>query len=157
MVTAAVAPANAAEEYPLYVVINEHSKMCLDVAYGSVDNGARIQQYYCYGGAPTKWRYKPLGNNVFQIINENSKKCLDLPYGNPNTPRGTTLQQWTCWDGVMQKWQIRQDGTNRQWISSVANPSLCLDVKDWNVDPGGTVQVWDCWDANVQKWRHFRQ
>ncbi|MBB5955229.1 hypothetical protein FHS29_001799 [Saccharothrix tamanrassetensis] len=147
-------PAGAAADN-LYVVVNEHSKMCMDVAYGSVANGGRIQQYYCYGGAPTKWRYVPLGNNVFHIVNENSKKCLDLPGGSPSTPRGVALQQWDCWDGPMQRWVIRQMGGDVQQIASYVNPNLCLDVKDWSTTPGATIQAWDCWNGNVQRWRHF--
>src|SRR5262245_26514247 len=74
----------SAEIGGLYVVINKHSHMCIDVAYGSLDDSARVQQYDCYGGPPVTWRYDFFriddDHAYFNIVNLHSGKCLDVPY-----------------------------------------------------------------------------
>ncbi len=139
-----------------FLVSNAHSGYCLDVAYGSTANGARIQQWNCYAGPPEKWRFLHTGNGEFNIINGHSGKCLDLPNGNANTPAGTALTQWTCWAGVMQRWTVHKDNAGRVQIRSVANPQLCVDNKDWSPSPGSTVQATWCGDWNAQKWNRIR-
>ena len=140
----------------LRVVTNEHSNLCLDVAYGSTERGARIQQYTCYGGRPEKWWYEYVPERgAFRIRNDWSNMCLDVPNGYVNW--GVELHQWDCWEGTMQLWVIVQEGDDRQSIRPYNDTTFCLDDKDWNTTPGATIQLWKCNGYAVQKWRHWPQ
>ncbi|MEU7755236.1 RICIN domain-containing protein [Micromonospora sp. NPDC049101] len=166
--------ANAASPGYTYTVVNQHSQNCVDVAYGSVNDGARIQQWTCYGGPPERWRYDYIestyytysylnnGNSVrvdwFYIVNGNSPagspRCLDLPYNNAYP--GAQLQLHGCWNGPMQQWGVVQLGGNLQQIVPRIAPYLCLDDQDWNPSPGANIQLYGCSGLPVQAWTHNR-
>lgn len=65
------------------LVVNQHSKMCVDVAYGSRNQGARIQQYPCHGGPPERWRYDWVTTvnetGYFQIVNQKQRTVPEHP------------------------------------------------------------------------------
>lgn len=165
--------AHAATLGNYYEVVNQWSTKCIDVAYGVVTDGARIQQWTCYHGTPERWRYDYLestyvaysylnGGNPTRVdwydivnqnsVNQHSPKCLDLPYNNAYPH--AQLQQYGCWNGPMQQWGVVQLGNNWQQIVSRANPQLCLDDQDWNRDSGANIQLYWCNGYAVQAWQH---
>ncbi len=160
--------ASAATPGYTYEVINLNSQNCIDVAYGSINDGARIQQWTCYHGRPERWRYDYIestyytysylnnGNSIrvdwFNVVNDYSGRCLDLPYNNAYP--GAQLQQYGCWNGPMQQWGVVQLGNNRQQIVARVAPYLCLDDQDWNRSPGANIQLYWCNGQPVQAWTH---
>jgi hypothetical protein len=100
------APAAAVE--PSYLIVNDFSHKCVDVAYGSTSNGAHVRQYDCYDGAPERWRLRLVdyyqGTAYVQVVNVHSGKCLDVPGGNRTA--GVLLQQWDCWPGPVPTWTL---------------------------------------------------
>lgn len=139
--------------YGPYQFKNDFSHLCMDVAYGATWDGARIQQWDCYGGAPEKWRLDYVstvgGYTYYAFVNVNSGKCLDVPGG--STAWGVELQQWSCWGGDMQQWALISVG------DSVAirnlKSGLCVDDKNWG-GAGAALQQWDCNYLAVQTWRY---
>ncbi|MFE4832449.1 RICIN domain-containing protein [Streptomyces sp. NPDC056672] len=152
----ATTPAQAAPavSYGPYQFKNDYSHLCMDVANGSKVDGARIQQWDCYGGPAEKWRLDVIstinGVNYYAFVNMNSGKCLDVPGG--STTPGVELQQWTCWSGDMQQWALYRAGTSSLTIRNLKN-GLCVDVKNWG-GAGAALQQWDCNDLAVQTWQY---
>ena len=157
VLTAAPSDASAAPRTGVPVLVqNQHSRLCMDVAYGSRADNARIQQYTCYRGLPEQWRFNYLatlhGVNYFEIVNVYSNKCLDVPNGNAR--QGVQLIQYGCWQGPMQLWGVVPvPGTSNVYtISPYLNHGLCLDDQDWNTTPGANIQLWPCNGFAVQRW-----
>ncbi|MFD7896902.1 RICIN domain-containing protein [Streptomyces sp. NPDC059743] len=152
----ATTPAQAAAtvSYGPYQFKNDYSHLCMDVANGSKADGARIQQWDCYGGTPEKWRLDVVstinGVNYYAFVNMNSGKCLDVPNG--STTPGVELQQWTCWSGDMQQWALYTAGTNSLTIRNLKS-GLCVDVKNWG-GAGAALQQWNCNNLTVQTWQY---
>jgi hypothetical protein len=86
-------------------LVNVASGKCLDVANGSTDDAAKVQQWTCHGGPNQQWRVQPAGppGAVF-LVSVNSGKCLDVPAGQ-NGP-GVALDQLTCQGGGNQQWVV---------------------------------------------------
>jgi hypothetical protein len=157
VLTASPAYASSAPRTGVPVLVeNQNSHMCMDVAFGSRDDNARIQQYICYGGLPEQWRFNYLatlhGVNYFEIVNVFSNKCLDVPNGNASP--GVQMIQFGCWQGPMQLWGVvLVPGTiNLYTIAPFLNQGLCLDDQDWNTTPGANIQLWPCNGLTVQRW-----
>src|SRR5690242_17884695 len=82
-------PTVAAAAVPLdggiYTLANASSGKCLEVAGGSVDNGALLQQAAC-DAAATRQQWKIQGRN---LVNAGSTRCADVP--SSSTVSGTQL------------------------------------------------------------------
>jgi beta-glucanase (GH16 family) len=63
---------------------------CMDVAWGSRDNGATIQVAACNGGAAQQFRLTA-GSD---LVNTGADKCVDVT--DWSTANGARLQQWSC-------------------------------------------------------------
>jgi Ricin-type beta-trefoil lectin domain len=82
-------------------IVNENSRLCLDIPNGSSADGALLQQFHCHGGPNQLWRLGDKG----EIVNENSGKCLDIPSG--ATADQVVVQQFTCNGGTNQSWATK--------------------------------------------------
>jgi streptogrisin C len=75
-----------------------HDK-CMDVAWGSRDNGAAIQIAWCSGNPAQQFVLSAAGD----LVNPQSNKCVDVKDWNPNNH--AVLIQWDCHGGANQKWR----------------------------------------------------
>ena len=83
---------------PMYIIINNLTGQCLDVADANPNNGARIQQWECNGGWSEGWYPYLSYNGVYsKIENLRTDKCLDVP---GQTLERVNMQQWGCFDGI---------------------------------------------------------
>ncbi|MEU6069950.1 ricin-type beta-trefoil lectin domain protein [Streptomyces sp. NPDC047082] len=74
--------------------------MCMDVAWGSKDDGAAIQLARCSGNPAQQFVLSTAGD----LVNPQANKCVDaLDNGTGN---GTRLQLWTCAGTPNQKWRV---------------------------------------------------
>ncbi|WP_033438067.1 ricin-type beta-trefoil lectin domain protein [Saccharothrix sp. NRRL B-16314] len=72
--------------------------LCMDVAWGSRDNGAAIQLARCSGNPAQQFVLSGAGD----LVNPQANKCVDVTsWGGTGTP----LQQWECLGGANQKWR----------------------------------------------------
>lgn len=86
-----------------YVIKSAYSKKVLDVAGGSKQNGANVQQYASNGTNAQKWRITVDSANRLTFLNVNSGKALDVSGGIASAGRnvhqyksnGTLAQKWT--------------------------------------------------------------
>jgi hypothetical protein len=150
----AAASSQAAASFGPYLFTNDYSHLCMDVAFGSTADGARIQQWDCYGGTPEQWRLDEVsvinGVHYYAFVNMNSGKCLDVPNG--STAAGVELQQWPCWSGDMQQWALYSAGNGSVTIRNLKS-GLCVDVKNWG-GAGAALQQWYCNNLSVQTWQY---
>jgi hypothetical protein len=140
-----------------YTIVNNFSHMCVDVAYGSLASGARVQQWDCYNGTPERWRFEYVGNvsgeYYYRVRNVNSGKCLEVRDG--YTDNGGIIEQYDCWDGPMQLWTPRTaPATDHVWLVN-RNSGKCLDDTDWSPWAGTSLQQVDCGPYTAQYWRLY--
>jgi ricin-type beta-trefoil lectin protein len=83
---------------------SRHSLMVLDVAGGSLDDGAPIHQWDMHGGDMQRFRIEPLGGGQFALRAVHSGKVLDV--SDWSTDRGARIQQYDWHGGNNQLWQI---------------------------------------------------
>ena len=85
-----------------YTVVVKSSKV-LDVAWGSKDNGANVQQCDYYGNACQQWELRKVGNS-YAIISRNSGKALDV--SGRSKADGANVLQWDYSGAANQLWTI---------------------------------------------------
>lgn len=132
---------------------------CADVAWNSVDNGARVILFDCYGTNNQKWAPiwvagtgTPYGAAMF--VNANSGKCLDLANG--STANGAHVIQWNCHNGSNQQWEVvlpaGADPATHEWPVMFKNRATgkCLDLDNRNTVNGTGFLQWDCEGLNNQ-------
>jgi hypothetical protein len=64
-------------EYPPHLAIAVHRKV-LDVAGGSTNGGANIQQSHWSRSASQIWQIRKHDAGYYEVINDRSGKCLDV-------------------------------------------------------------------------------
>ncbi|MGW7385218.1 ricin-type beta-trefoil lectin domain protein [Streptomyces sp. NPDC054794] len=75
--------------------------LCMDVAYGSRDDGAAIQLARCSGNPAQQFVMSPAGD----LVNPQANKCVDAK--DNGTGNGTKLQLWQCSGTPNQKWRVQ--------------------------------------------------
>ncbi|MGW1556882.1 ricin-type beta-trefoil lectin domain protein [Streptomyces sp. NPDC002144] len=75
--------------------------MCMDVAWGSKDDGAHIQLARCSGNPAQQFVLSQAGD----LVNPQADKCVDAT--DNGTGNGTKLQLWTCSGTPNQKWRVQ--------------------------------------------------
>jgi beta-glucanase (GH16 family) len=79
--------------------VRTQNNMCMDVAWGSRDNGAAIQIVRCNGNPAQQFVLSGAGD----LVNPQANKCVDIAGWNPNND--AVLQLWECSGGANQKWR----------------------------------------------------
>ncbi|GHE42458.1 ricin-type beta-trefoil lectin domain protein [Streptomyces capitiformicae] len=74
--------------------------LCMDVAWGSRDDGAVIQLARCSGNPAQQFVLSTEGD----LVNPQADKCVDAK--DNGTRSGTRLQLWTCSGTPNQKWRV---------------------------------------------------
>jgi hypothetical protein len=74
--------------------------LCMDVAWGSRDDGAVIQLARCSGNPAQQFVLSTEGD----LVNPQADKCVDAK--DNGTGSGTRLQLWTCSGTPNQKWRV---------------------------------------------------
>ncbi|NUP06496.1 MAG: hypothetical protein HOW73_10600 [Polyangiaceae bacterium] len=132
----------AAGRYRLRSLISGH---CLDVAGGSVESGANVQQWACNGLAPQAWDLEGLANDVASLRSAQSGFCLSAQ----GTEPGANVAQLPCDGGT--RWKLENVGLDAYRLVEEAS-GLCLDVAGGSADAGANVQLWSCNDLAPQVW-----
>ncbi|GAA4673441.1 RICIN domain-containing protein [Phytohabitans rumicis] len=152
----AIRPADAAADPAAggtYTVVAGASGKCLEVAGGSVDNGALLQQATCAAGATQQqWRVVASAGR-YNLVNVKSTRCADVP--SSSTASGVQLQQWGCGDGtkVNQLWSFAASSAaaGKFRIASGVS-SLCVSDRDGSTASGNPVIQETCADVARMQW-----
>jgi subtilisin family serine protease len=78
--------------------LRTQNNKCMDVAWGSHDNGAAIQLVTCSGNGAQQFVLNQAGD----LVNPQSNKCVDI--AGWNGANGALLHLWQCAGGANQKW-----------------------------------------------------
>ena len=137
----------------IYYIQNKYSGMYLDVANGSADNGANIQQWSYNGCDAQKFKFVSTGDGYYYILTGASgyTKCVDIDSG--SSADGANVMQWEYWGGEMQKYRVVQqpDGTYAI-LTKASGCASGLDVYNWSTEAGGNINQWNYWGGDCQKW-----
>ncbi|MEV6816741.1 RICIN domain-containing protein, partial [Micromonospora sp. NPDC051296] len=79
--------------------LRTQNNMCMDVAWGSRDNGAVIQIANCSGNPAQQFVLSAAGD----LVNPQANKCVDI--GGWVNADGARLITWECLGGANQKWR----------------------------------------------------
>src|SRR5918994_156497 len=88
---------------------SRHSLMVLDVAGGSLDNGAPIVQWDWHAGNNQRFWIDDAGGDLFSLRSVHSGKVLDV--SGWSADNGAPIQQWDWHGGNNQLWQIVMPST----------------------------------------------
>lgn len=119
--------------------------MCIDVAYGSTNNGATVQMYECSQTSENQYFLIPESGSGKIQWSAHPSKCLDV--NNQWDNNGNAVQLWDC-DAANTYHTFhtpRSDGYPQpiRW-EHVA--SKCVVVDGNNFANGEKMQIWDCDD-----------
>ena len=127
---------------------SKDGKMVMDVAMGSVANGANVQLYQMNGTKAQRFTFLYSGDGYYRIINVNSGKALDVQGGNP----GDWVNIWQYnYNGTdAQLWKVRKntDGT----ITLINKKGKALDVAGGAMGNGTNIQTYTDNGTAAQKW-----
>ena len=94
----------APASYRYYQIVARHSGSCLDVEQASLQDGANVSQYHCWGGTNQQWYLRPVGSGYYEVIARHSGKCLDVEQA--SLQDGANVSQYHCWGGTNQDWRF---------------------------------------------------
>ncbi|WP_144065197.1 RICIN domain-containing protein [Lentzea albidocapillata] len=126
---------------------------CADIAWNSVDNGARAILFDCYGTNNQKWAPVWVAGTGTQygtamFINANSGKCLDLSGSAP--VNGSHVIQWSCHNDTNQQWEVvlpagvDPETYNGPIMFKNRATGKCLDTDHGGIVNGTGFLQWDC-------------
>lgn len=113
----------------------------IDIASGSMDNGANVQTYESNHTNAQIFRLIKNTDGSYEIINKNSGKVLDVQNG--NIYNGANVWQYTRNQTNAQKWILEDAGDGYYYIISKLNTKYCLDVTAGNHANGTNIQVYE--------------
>lgn len=132
-----------------YELYNYNSGKCLNVAAGSSDNSATIEQYGYDGWASQKWTFEKVDGSYYKIVNSNSGKVLDV--NGLSTESGAQCIQYEYNGGWNQMWEIIETTDGKYKIRNRWS-GLYLGISASSTYDGAwCVQLTDD-DSNNVKW-----
>jgi Ricin-type beta-trefoil lectin domain-like/Ricin-type beta-trefoil lectin domain len=140
-----------------YHLVALQSGKCLEVSYGSSENGMSVHQEPCGDGHTQQaqaFTLVPSPSNPIQyeIVNRNSGKCLDV--WNVGQEDGAPVRQYDCL-GFGQLNQVFEgipvSPSDTSHVKYIAQHShKCLDVTGGSTADGALLQQWTCTGATNQ-------
>ncbi len=136
-----------------FYIKNAFSGLYLDVAAGSSENNANIQQWSYNGCDAQKFKVVSDGNGYYHILTGASgyTKCVDVAGG--KSADGTNILQYTYKGASNQQFKVeaQADGTYAL-LTRASGCASGLDVYDWSEEAGGNINQWNYWGGACQKW-----
>ncbi|MWC30129.1 RICIN domain-containing protein [Paenibacillus sp. MMS18-CY102] len=134
----------------VYKLTAQHSGKSLDVAAGSMNEGANVQQWADNGNTQQQWKVIDVGNGYYKLISQKSGKALEVAGAATND--GANVQQWTDTGQANQRWKI-VDAGNGYYKLIAQNSGKALDVAGGATNDGANVQQWTDNGNAQQKWK----
>ena len=134
-----------------YHLVAQNSGKCLEVSYGSSENGMSIHQEPCGDGHTQQAQAftlvpSPSNPAQYEIVNRNSGKCLDVKDASQSD--GAQIQQYTClgWGQANQIFEgVPVSSSDTSHVKYIAQHShKCLDITGASTADGALLQQWSC-------------
>lgn len=139
-----------------YVLVNRNSGKVMEVAGGSMDAGANLQQGSNTGAAYQQWDVNPVDSRVggdfsyFTLANARSGKSPDIL--NFSLDNGANVIVWDNVKSGNQQWYLDYAEDGWFYIRS-RHSAKCLDVDNASTAEGANVFQWDKLGGTNQQWR----
>ena len=134
-----------------YTVQNRNSGLFLDVAFSSLDNGARLHQWSSNNGGPNQqFRFVHLGQGTYQIQAVHSGKSLDVM--SVGTGDGAGVHQWDYVGQAHQQF-IVQDAGNGYHRLIAKHSGKALEIGQSSTASGAYLQQWASNNSATQQWK----
>lgn len=113
----------------------------LDVADGSLVNGANVQLYKNNDTSGQRWGVVRNSDGLYSVFNMASGKMLDVTWGSPLA--GANIQQYAGNDSkAAQKWAIVKNASDSTYTLVSAVSGTVLDIAGAKVANGSNIQVY---------------
>jgi hypothetical protein len=134
----------------VYQVVNQASGLALQVAGGSTEDGARVDQSRYTGALHQQWRFLNQGDGYYLVTAAHSDKALDVHA--LSTHNGARVIQWTTNGGANQIWRAQSNGDGTFRLLNDQSGHALQAANDGKSHDAALVQ-WE-WEArDNQKWR----
>lgn len=126
-----------------------NTKMVIDVAGGSKNNGANIQIYTNNQTDAQKWQVMWKSDDLYVVKSLLSGKVLDVE--GAGTYNGANVQQYTSNNTCAQSWKIQRNKDDTYTFISVCSGRV-LDVIWGEAKDGANIHIYDSNGTFAQKW-----
>jgi ricin-type beta-trefoil lectin protein/trypsin len=139
-------------EKSVNTITNDHSRLCLAISAGSLENAARALQWTCQGGTEQDWRLTKRPSGAYEVRNDHSNQCLAI--GGGSTATGAEALQWPCGGDthLEQTWELVPGPTGYYALRN-ANSQLCLAMGGASTEVGHIAIQWTCQGGLEQQWK----
>ncbi len=124
--------------------------MVLDVAGGSLSDGAQVRMWSSNGTRAQQWKISHDSQGYVTFTNIGSGKSLDVLHA--NAENGTLIDQYTNNDTYAQKWIAVRASDGTFVLYSALKWSMVLDVRGASTALGSTVQLYSANSTGAQRW-----
>jgi hypothetical protein len=133
-----------------YQISVTHTGMCLDVPWGTGENGALLQQVWCSGNRAQLFDVERVDGNFYRIRTALHGKAFDI--ADQNKALSARLQQWEYWGSHNQHWSLDQqpDGS---FLIRARHSGLALDVEGASLSEGAKIVQWSVTGTPQQRWK----
>ena len=111
---------------------------CVDIRWGSSDNGTPIQLYECNGSGAQNWA-RP-GDGTLRALG----KCIDVRWG--SSDNGTPIQLYECNGSAAQPWSYDEQ------TGELKSLGKCLDAEGGGTTNGTPLVINTCNGSSSQHW-----
>nr|WP_236034518.1 RICIN domain-containing protein [Bifidobacterium saguinibicoloris] len=122
----------------------------VDIAGGSTADKAGVQLYGWNGSDAQLYRFKAVGNGVYEIANAKSGKVIEAAGG--GTTNGTPLQQYASNGTAAQHWMARTAGSDAVLTFFNVKSAKAMDISGGNTASGTRLQVYTGNGTKAQQW-----
>ena len=133
-----------------YKLLNVLSGKALDVSGGSLENGARVQQWTDNGTPAQQWNFERASDGSFKIKNVGSGKVLDVT--SASSENAAPLTQWTDYGNPNQRFAVSDLGNSVVSLTTKHSAKL-VETGLRSLEDGGVVRQWDNAGLDSQKWK----
>ena len=127
-----------------------NSNYVLDVASGSLNNGANIQLYMSNSTEAQGWKVSHDEKGYVTFTNVKSGKVLDVNGGVAGNSKN--IQQYSSQFIADQKWIVIKDGNSYQIVSAL-DSNYCIDLSAAKVANSSNIQLYESNGTNAQRWK----
>ncbi|MDE5946279.1 MAG: RICIN domain-containing protein [Oscillospiraceae bacterium] len=152
--TPVVVPA-VLDDGAFYMIKNVNSGLYLEVANGSAENGANIQQWGAEGAsAHNVWRAVASPKEgyyyLYSALSDGASYCLDLTANKKDNGTNIELYQKNYKDA--QQFMFVENSDGSYTIRPKLNSDACVEVVNGSTESGANVQEWELNGASCQNW-----
>lgn len=121
-----------------YIVPKWNTGSSMDIAGGSKNNGAAVQEYAANRSGAQRFAFTKNANGSWKIESVGTGKVLDVP--GANRSNGVRLQQYDDNGSAAQQWDIKDNGDGS--ISLISRIGTSVSVDGGSSTNGARFQMW---------------